>query len=377
MISRVKVLNFKSLRCINVETRRLTLLYGLNGSGKSSFLQTLLFTGRNVTRDVDGAVLNDSVLRIGRQRDVFYCYNAMRGATMSIVLQGIPTSEISSHYQLTDFDSDRILLEGRSYKGEAQGLIDALKSMQYISASRPEPSALQTYKHSSIDMRDWGRQGENAVAFLLEKGDEVFVDPLMLHDENIAEAHQSLRVQVNAWLSEIAPGAAMALSRKPGNDNVDVRIRFSSGANAYEFRPENVGFGISIVLPLIVMILTAKKGDVLLIENPEAHLHPGGQVKLGELISRASAAGVQLFVETHSDHVINGVRVAIKNGVVKPGDANVLYFERKFPDVLDNSGVVEQWSECKEIHLDKHGEFDDYPEGFLDEWNKQVIKLWK
>jgi predicted ATPase len=125
------------------------------------------------------------------------------------------------------------------------------------------------------------------------------------------------------------------------------------------------------------MILTAKKGDVLLIENPEAHLHPGGQVKLGELISRASAAGVQLFVETHSDHVINGVRVAIKNSVIKSEDMNILFFERKIPDESDNSGVLEQWSECREIHVDSDGEFDDYPDGFLDEWNKQVVKLWK
>ena len=377
MITRFKVGNFKSLRNIDVETRQLTLLYGYNGSGKSSFLQALLFFGRNLANDAKGAVLNDQVLRLGRQRDAFYCYRAMRGADMYMSASDGERSQITSRYQFTDFDSEKFLPSGRTYSGAQDELFNALNRMQYISASRQEPSALQVYNSSAIAEQDWGRQGENAVAFLFEKGDSVFVNRKLLHDDDDDLSNGSLRVQVNKWLAEIAPGAAMSLSRSPGKDNVDVRVKFSSGANAYEFRPENVGFGISIVLPLVIMLLTSKPGDVLLIENPEAHLHPGGQSKLGELITKAASAGVQLFVETHSDHVINGIRVAVKNSIISPDMVNLLFFKRVIEPQQIGGGVSEQYTECDELHIDQDGELDGYPDGFLDEWNKQVVKLWK
>ncbi|MBP1631557.1 MAG: hypothetical protein H6Q15_2450 [Bacteroidetes bacterium] len=65
-------------------------------------------------------------------------------------------------------------------------------------------------------------------------------------------------------------------------------------------------------MPIIVAILSASKDSILFIENPEAHLHPKGQAKLAELISLAAEAGVQIVLETHSDHIINGILVQIK-----------------------------------------------------------------
>ena len=96
-----------------------------------------------------------------------------------------------------------------------------------------------------------------------------------------------------------------------------VRMNFSfvdknAGVTSNEYRPTSVGFGIAYVLPVLVALLSANEKYMVIIENPEAHLHPRGQVAMGELIARAAAAGVQVIVETHSDHVLNGVRLAVK-----------------------------------------------------------------
>ncbi|WP_071819731.1 AAA family ATPase [Enterobacter kobei] len=68
-----------------------------------------------------------------------------------------------------------------------------------------------------------------------------------------------------------------------------------------------------------------KKNDVILIENPEAHIHPTGQTKLGYLCAIAAKAGIQLIIESHSDHFFNGVRLALKDGIVKNKLSNILF----------------------------------------------------
>ena len=135
-----------------------------------------------------------------------------------------------------------------------------------------------------------------------------------------------------------------------------------------EMKPVNTGFGISYVLPVVVAILKARKGDIVVIENPESHLHPKGQSVLGRMVALAAQDGVQFIVETHSDHVINGVRVAVKNGNLSPSKVKIFYFDR----VLEKR---EQYSEVEEIRLDKNGELSNYPKGFLDEWSEQLMQL--
>ena len=63
-------------------------------------------------------------------------------------------------------------------------------------------------------------------------------------------------------------------------------------------------------MPVVVALLSAKPNDILLIENPESHLHPSGQAGISKLISLAAESGIQLIIETHSDHIINGVLVS-------------------------------------------------------------------
>ena len=109
------------------------------------------------------------------------------------------------------------------------------------------------------------------------------------------------------------------------------QIRFVAGCDANTFT--SVGFGITQVLPILVAALSAGKNELWLIENPEVHLHPAGQAQMGQFLAEVAAAGVQVIVETHSDHVFNGIRRAVKSKRLAADDV-ALHFMRSRDEVV-------------------------------------------
>ena len=131
---------------------------------------------------------------------------------------------------------------------------------------------------------------------------------------------------------------------------------------------------MELITSLLIMVLTAQPGDCIVLENPEAHIHPRGQAEFGKLMSLAASAGIQIIVETHSDHIVNGVRVAIKNGIIDRHFAVIQFFNRvnhQHPE----QGIFEQYSVVRKIEIDSRGELSEYPDDFLDEWDRQLRHL--
>ena len=143
-----------------------------------------------------------------------------------------------------------------------------------------------------------------------------------------------------------------------------------------DHRPSNVGFGVSYTLPIIANVLgyaaMVAKGEqrspLLLIENPEAHLHPAGQTQIGEFLARAASCGVQVIVETHSDHLLNGIRLAVKDEILESQDATFYYFHYDF-DIDERRTFVQQ------PVIDEDGYFDEWPDGFFDETEKNLERI--
>lgn len=182
-------------------------------------------------------------------------------------------------------------------------------------------------------------------------------------------ASASLIHQVNAWITEISPGARLNISEIKDVDSIKLGFQFEDKHGySNEFQPVNVGFGITYVLPVVLSILKAQPNDILILENPESHIHPKGQSKIGELIALAAKVGVQIFVETHSDHLINGIRVAVKQNKLPVKNVKFFYFER-FVNDTDMQTI------SYEISVDENGELSNYPKGFLDEWDEQMTNL--
>lgn len=108
-------------------------------------------------------------------------------------------------------------------------------------------------------------------------------------------------------------------------------------------------------LSIIVAGLIAKPGEILIVENPEAHLHPYAQSIMAKFLSLVASTGVQVFVESHSDHILNGFRIAVKNKIIDSTHLNVLYFDHR----LDNF--------FEKIDVDEDGGIDKWPISFFDQ----------
>ncbi|MCF6345246.1 MAG: DUF3696 domain-containing protein [Thiomicrorhabdus sp.] len=134
------------------------------------------------------------------------------------------------------------------------------------------------------------------------------------------------------------------------------------------FRPENTGFGLTYVLPVVTAVLSARSGDLLLIENPESHLHPAGQALIAKLISIAAHNDVQIIIETHSDHFLNGIRQSVKSKLIDADNVCVYFLSRNI-DSSEHSVQVEK------VAIEPSGRIEYWPEGFFDEWEKSLNKL--
>ena len=161
-------------------------------------------------------------------------------------------------------------------------------------------------------------------------------------------------------MSRLFPGCEIDLQQAPRANAVTLGLRTS---NATEFhKPVHTGFGLTQVLPIVVAALSATKGDIILIENPEVHLHPAGQAIMGQFLSEVAGAGIQVIVETHSDHVLNGVRRAVKARRLDSEQVAIHFFRPPSDDAPQALSPA----------LDDSGNIDDWPDGFFDQFDKDA-----
>lgn len=364
MLTNIKVKNFKSLKEISITTKPLNLLMGLNGMGKSSLIQSLLILMQSDKLE-DGIVdLNGTLVQIGQGKDALYQFAEKDFISFGVSLDDDLFYEWNLSYNR---DKDKLKTKSPFPNANFRKFTELKKLFQYISAERIGPKDL--YDSSSIiveDKKQIGLLGEFAANYLNTYGTEYSVNENLRYKSAKSE---KLIDQVNAWLSEISPGVILNTKYLPDVNKIIMDYRFEFGQNkTNSFRPKNVGFGISYVLPIIVSLLTAEPGKMIVIENPESHIHPRGQAEMGRLIALATSAGAQLFIETHSDHIINGIRVAVKDNLIGHDDVNILFFDKESND-------NEQFTRISPIKLDKNGEMNLYPSNFLDEWANQLLKL--
>ena len=375
MIKYLGIQNFKSLKNIKLRPSNLNLCFGVNGMGKSSLLQSLLLLRQSKQKGVlhnKGLWLNNKeLLSLGTGRDVFY----QKAGKDELLKIDIKTTNNQNYNWSFKFDatSDILPLEpDKVLNFEEYSALDDFSlfnnHFQYLSAEHYSPQKAYTKSEFEVNQnRSLGIKGEYAIHYLSVHGNEEKVGFQNL--KHPKEKSDFLLNQTNAWLGEISPGTKLSIEDIKGTDLLRLGVQFETKTEyTNEFSPINVGFGILYVLPVIVSLLKAEPGSILLIENPESHLHPKGQTAMGRLMALAAQNGVQVFCESHSDHIINGIRVAVKEKAIDKDKLAIYYFDRNPKDDEHRTRITE-------IFVDSNGTLSENVAGLLDEWSNLLSKL--
>ncbi|MFN8455532.1 MAG: DUF3696 domain-containing protein [Anaerolineae bacterium] len=166
------------------------------------------------------------------------------------------------------------------------------------------------------------------------------------------------------WMRRIIPHLDVEIEQISQADLVRIGLRTQGDTNYW--RPTNTGFGISYTLPIIVAALMSNPNSMLIIENPEAHLHPASQSEMGKFLARTAAAGIQVIIETHSDHILNGIRLSVRRAELQAESVSIQFFRHN-----DETNDYEVFTP----KIDTDGRIDSWPEGFFDQIERDLMEL--
>jgi len=380
MIKSIELKNFKSIKKKHFLLRNLNILLGLNGQGKSSFIQSLLVLRQSDKLNQGELKLNggeNGLVNIGTTKDALYQYSSNNDLSLTLQFQDSDPFIMTFDYKI-DADIFKMKNQITHYLTNNSNQPLFSSNFQYLNAQRIEPKSINITSYSNVvEASNIGKYGQYTAHYIEIRANEPVLFENILHKDSITfdsftgkkTVDNTLINQINLWLGEISPGVNVKTT-KISSDYIllEYTFRQPTYGNTNNYKPENVGFGISYALHVVTALLSAKPGQLIIIENPESHIHPRGQAELGKLIALLSHNDVQLIIETHSDHILNGIRVSIKEQPELRERTILFYFEK----VVNES---EQYSQITDIKIDKNGTLSKYPENLLDEWSNQLSKL--
>lgn len=363
MVNKIIINNFKAFRKLEITTRNLNLFTGLNGMGKSTILQALMLLRQSAKNNFESLILKDTI-DLGTFRDIF-CESASGDRVLSFQLNWDNESKL-----IVQRNYEKQLSEEKEIKGKPLDIdfkkqaLFGEKTFMYLSAHRIKPQDTYDTNSSMVKNGQLGNEGQYAPHYFhLNKNEDISIKELAFDED---ETVFSLEQQVNRWLNVISPKIRVHTESKDGKL---IQLTYSyktKTANTSNFSPKNAGFGLTYVFSVLVAILSAKKSDIIIIENPESHIHPKGQTELARLMALAAKNGVQIFCETHSDHIVYGTRIAIKEKDISKEEVSIYYIDRD-----DN----EHFSNAYPISIDDYGRIERDVRDFFNQFESNLNRL--
>lgn len=394
MLKQIQLKNFKCFQELTtIPTGQINLFTGINGRGKSTVLQSLLLMRQSPehSRTTQQIIFNGNCVQLGRFQDV-RSNSVSRSEAIELGFKfEVETLFLKLAYTFRENGEDdmvadivKLSVEGVFINGQptAFDLVPQkanwynllpvgdstlntiiqntafFTKIHYVSADRIGPQDYYV-KQSFTEFPNVGHKGEYTANILSKKSNDVVYDALCLKLEE--GATKTVIDQTENWLSAIFDGGKINI--QPLEANI-VLMSLNSENSLNTYKPINVGFGYSYALPIIVSGLIAQAGEMLIVENPEAHLHPYAQAQLAKFLAKVSSCGVQVFIESHSEHILNGLRIAVLDQIITTQDLNVLYFQRNAGEPVIQIPVAE------------NGAIEHWPAGFFDQTDKDFQRLF-
>ena len=382
MIKKIQIDRFKSLRHTDwLKLGKVTLLTGANGKGKSSFCQTLLTLSQTWRRGLMDNLLPSGAWKdLGNFGNIVYAYGEDKSIGMHIITDaerdydfellyrqssdnetlgelvnakvgGVPITDDAVSSDDGDDDGTEVAEEGHEIRlGSLRDFptLVSLERMYYVAAER-KPAPAQQQIDETTPHINLAPDGSNVLNILWKNREYGAVE------------------KVQKLLDEVLEGGGLVLSLA-GDQLV---LKMNSVADGHYFLPVNVGYGYSYILTLLAAIALAPDGSYIIVENPEAHLHPSAQARvMNELIEAATNRNIQLIVETHSDHVLNTSLRAVNDHRLNKDDFEILFFSNS----KDENGATE--AIAQNLTVNELGHILNPPRQFFEQYSQDLRALY-
>ncbi|MDY4388100.1 AAA family ATPase [Pectobacterium aroidearum] len=338
MLTNISISNFKSLEDESLDLKPLTILTGTNSSGKSSVIQAIMLVLK-----YSSTPNMYSMEELTRYLNNFSAIRNKKVNAKEIKISIIDDTKTSEVVITPDVISGSGFME---YVYEPIGDNDK-KELLYLNANR-----MGAQEQVAVTERRVGNAGE----FLFSTFDKIKSLPLSDCLVKFPDS-KTIAYQLAEWMSFISGTDSELITENSGEKiKVSFKIKDLEGSVS----PFNLGAGMSYLSKVLIICLMAKKGDLILIENPEVQLHPKAQAQLGVFLTHIAKSGVQLIVETHCEHLINKIAYQVYDEAYLKQDLIIHYK----PSVDDN---------FISLRVDETGRYTDlnnkpavFPKGFFD-----------
>ncbi len=343
MLNCIRIQGFKCFQEAEIGFSYFTLLAGKNSTGKSTVIQAILALYQNSASSLAGKYMN-----IGTVNEVKNWIAGSKKISLEVLYEHLGRDYAYSKI----FEDEYEKRDGTEFPDEI--------NIRYLTADRI--GVEDTYQKSLEGKDKIGVRCEYAFFYLAGHKDEEIREKGFIYDST---TKMTLSGQVDYWLERIL-GYRVTAEDIPGTELI--RVSYKNRELGRDIRPKNVGTGVSYIAEIIIAAFSCGKGDVLIIENPEIHIHPSGQCELMEFLIFLAGKGLQVVMETHSDHIFNGLRRCVSSDRINKDKVRI-YFFRQNEDKL---------SIPVEIFLDEDGHVQNQQDGLFDQIEKDldVILGW-
>ncbi len=241
--------------------------------------------------------------------------------------------------------------------------------IKYLGPLREEPKSLYPLE-SNGNTLDLGLKGEyTAAVFENNKSKKIkYIKPDYFEDgtDGVMKVEEgTLSEAINHWLVYLGVANEMSTNDK---GKMGHELKITTDIKDMEQDLTHVGVGVSQILPILVMCFLAGKGDSIILEQPELHLHPRVQSRLADFFVSMNALDKQCILETHSEYLINRLRYLVaKSDNEKIAQETMIYFVEK----------EDGHSKYRNIIINKYGVIPGWPKGFFDEGEDLATMIMK
>lgn len=350
MITNVQIEGFKAIDKASLLFKPITILTGTNSSGKSSTLQAILYFHHFHCREVlkVETIFSDLIQPMAHIRN-------KNTNAREVIIQLDIEKENEIELCTLSLKDEKHREPSISQTGEFVVL--------YLSSSRQDLKQITSVKYSEdIRYQSLSYLGNHTSSLLHEFMSNVVSSNRCYFDES-----NTLKYQVDQWVSKILQQEVRTETQYI--ESAELVLLTYIMNNISDIPPESVGSGQNHLIHILVMCLLANEGHVVIIENPELHLHPKAQSILSEFFTMIANAGIQVIIETHSEHIIHK------------------FCHEVYQENLDRNDIIIHYKDSVEqdfesICINKRGHYSDqegnrimFPSGFFDATLSEILEV--